>query len=213
MICAGSFVDETRTMSTKKVPKQSTLASFFKKTPSKESPISSPRISSPVIASSPVSTATPTRTVQTDTSSPVLNKTSSDEDEEDVEDTVVSTRPRKRRKMVKLDDSDEDYCDSLDDQDMLDVEAFSSATTVTTKSNRSSMRPPPKIALDLSSTKRLEGFMASPRSANRPGENPTSDVLPVAETQGHTPALARESSSRVSAIVPMSKQDQLVEGG
>lgn len=200
-------------MSAKKTPRQSTLASFFKKTPSKESPLS-PKASTAAVVNSSPATTTPIRQkarasspIDEATTSSVIDYVASDENGSS-DEALQTPRPRKRRKTARLEESDEDYCDSaFDDQDMLDAEAEVLSTTRKTSSAainaNKSRAPPPKIALDLSqSSSKLASFLAS-----KPG-----DLAPSNKSQPK-PSLARESSSRVSAIIPMSKQDQLVEGG
>lgn len=189
-------------MSNKKTPRQSTLVSFFKKTPSQESPIISRHIDRQANVPAPSPSRPSARTPVTKLAGSKIP----DDDEDDAdEDSLQNTRSRKRRK-TRLYDSDEDFLDpDLDDQDMIDV--LSSATSMTARSEPKTLEPPPRIMLNLeSSTARLATFMsgadAEPASS--------SSISPLDSIK---PKLSKETSSRVSAIVPMSKQDQLVEGG
>lgn len=197
--------------SAKKVPRQSTLASFFKKTPSKEAPISPVPTSSPVLLTSPI-IATPTRSTPLGSSARSNRRQTvrTPELELSGEDEALpqTSRPRKRRKTTRLDDSDDEYGGSfLDDQDLVDGEVPSTSTSATLHSSASSMKPPPKMLLDTSTTaERLAGFLAG-KTVKREDESVDTFNTPS------KPSLARQSSSRVSTIVPMSKQDQLVEGG
>lgn len=196
-------------MSTKKTPRQSTLGSFFKKTPSQESPIT-PR---PVNVQSKTPDETPTKVSSvksvTRPKSKIYVETSSADDEDEADELPLSNRPSKRRRIAKARlDSDDEYLDpDVDDQDMLD--AVSSATSVTARRSPTAIErsPLPKILLDLnSSSAKLAHFKSDAGSELAPSS-------PVSLTDSPHPKLRREASSKHSAIIPLSKQDQLVEGG
>lgn len=199
-------------MSTKKAARQSTLTGFFTKTPSKEiraqvgpvaplsPPLTVPEISTPTIDR----TSRQSRQVAS-----IIEEDSNGDD--DLEDALPSSRPRKRRKTTQLESSDDDYCDSMADDDMLEAELSSSANPMS-KSSKVSRQPPPKMNFERSESRnqKLASFMSSPR-------NPLAEVaeneMSIRSDHSKPPSLKRDTSSRVSAIVPMSKQDQLVEGG